>query len=317
MGGQPLASNPDLGWCRDWNPLSNNESYDKMISRANALFNILDNRGDTFTVDGFYWMQGEHDTLLNYFATIYTTNLRLLMSSVRSEVKFHPQAKTVFGKISLQYCIDNPYNIFIRPSGCGFPVFYPYIGTGQPIVRAALQTVADEDAAVEIVETSDLARTSADWVHLLPASQLTLGTRFANAATLPNRVDGSSDYDGDGVSNLNEDTNGNGNLGDDDSDGDVIPNYVDAPAVSPTPTPTPTPSPTPTPDPGDTGGGSDLVIVVNESQLQANLSAGTRLQETTSEPAPTPDIAEPTSTATPIDPPATIKHYANPRANSK
>lgn len=239
-GGQRLASvtAPATGAVSDWNVNSSNESYDKLISRYNDMRNIMLANGDMFTVDGLYWMQGESDAAKGESQVAYENNLNDLISSLKSDIGMHPGAQTALAKISTKYCTDNPWSL-VFSAGCPIEFCFvpqqpcsnlPTALAGNTNVRAALQAVADADPSVSIVETEDLPRTSVDWVHITSPGQITLGNRFADATKqfLPQRVEGSSDYDGDGVLNIDEDTNGNGNLGDDDSDSDGIPNYQDS-----------------------------------------------------------------------------------------
>lgn len=244
-GGQLLSKNgTGLGFTNDWNVGSNNESYDKLIERINDVKTMLTNQGDTYTVDGFYWMQGESDAVLgSQHGTNYETNLTNLISNLKTDVGLHPQAKIVLGKISIKYCLDNIWNWLTKPNGCNVVAAvgsnYYTANTGNTNVRNALQNYADTHDDTSIVETEDLTRTSSgqDWVHLIWSSELILGDRMANSASLPYRLNGSNDYDGDGTLNNAEDSNSNGNLGDDDTDSDGMPNYLDAPAPPPDTTP--------------------------------------------------------------------------------
>lgn len=242
----------------DWNIYSVNKSYARLKSEFNQLTQKIRDEGQTYTVDGFFWMQGETDTLQASFANSYQTNFTQFTDAIRNDFQMHPTSHIVAGKISLMRCVEMSY----PDNVCGFPLLtavspapvlanpvyaHPEHGARMQTVRNAIQYVADNDqnysVKVDTVETADIPR-GADAVHLAAAGQLELGRRFINMYALPQRVEGSNDYDGDGIPNPEEDKGrgatcplivwgvtinaaNNGNLGDDDSDCDGYPDYLD------------------------------------------------------------------------------------------
>ncbi len=261
-GFQSLAPSNSVFIPFDWNINSVNKSYARLKNEFSLLTQKIKAEGQTYTVDGFFWMQGETDTLQPSYSAAYQTYLTDLTNAARTDFQMHPASHIVAGKISLKKCVETSYPN--TGNYCGFP----YLGSLDPIglapvnylwtlhgarhkvVRNAMQYVADHDddkvVKMDVVETADLVRGS-DNVHLSATSQIELGRRFVNMYTLPKRVEGSNDYDGDGILNNLEDTGtsacnlvgtqqgltgggskaSNANLGDDDCDGDNYPNYLD------------------------------------------------------------------------------------------
>lgn len=237
-GLQRLIETPNntFGGHADWNPNSVGESYDQLKLKKSQLENIMQANGDKYTMDGFYWVQGESDAVKGTSTSSYQSNLSLLLNSVKQDLGMHPESINVLGKISGQFCLTNVYNLIYNPEGCGVVLCVIHVhpcsseamlAEGNANVRQAIQNVADSDPKTFVVETEDLERVS-DFVHMNAAAQLTLGKRMSNSNfELPYRLEGSNDYDGDGILNEDEDANGNANLGDDDFDLDLIPDYLD------------------------------------------------------------------------------------------
>lgn len=259
-GFQPLAQSTGPFVPYDWNINSNNKSYDRLKEEFAELTNYIRSEGSTYTVDGFFWLQGGTDTLQKSMADQYESNFRDLVQQVKTDFEFHPDARFVSGLPSLHNCVrgsyplgpgeycGGPYGRQVSPSLVFEDVFYahPLYELKQKTVRDAIQSVADDDPIVEVVDTIDLSR-AWDWIHENYLGQIEIGKRFANMYELPMRVDSSSnaslltDYDNDGIKNADEDTGrgtdcandfpyteaGNSNLGDDDTDCDGYPNYLD------------------------------------------------------------------------------------------
>ena len=233
-----------------------NKSYDRMKTEFNALTNYLKSTNKKYTVDGFYWYQGGTDALQQSYTDQYEQNLRDLITRSKTDFQFSSNAHFVMAKFSLRDCYEKSYPL--TGDYCGFP----YMGQLDPLtvapdfytahsigwnrmeqVRGIIQKVADDDnngvMKVDAVEDGDLTR-AGDRIHLNEASNIIMGQRFVsmfNPAYQPSTP--SSDYDGDGIINNNEDvgrgagcqlpysTQNNSNLGDDDSDCDGYPNYID------------------------------------------------------------------------------------------
>jgi hypothetical protein len=256
----------------DWNVNSTNKSYDRLKSEYAKLTSyITDDLQSKYTVDGIFWNQGGTDTIQDSYANAYEENLRDLVNAMRTDFQLHPDAHIVTAKINYQWCVDWSYPL--TGNYCGLPwgrslepsveFVFEEVLSGQAgeihpdymkrheTVRDAIQAIADEYDWVDTLEKADQERGS-DNLHYNEVGQITLGKRFANMYRMPYRVDGNSvvvgsqtrtstDYDGDGVLNSQEDTGAksctgtedggvnanNGNLGDDDCDNDGYPNYLD------------------------------------------------------------------------------------------
>lgn len=238
-----------------------NKSYQRMKTEFKALTTYLHDNNMTYTVDGLYWIQGGTDALQDSYASQYQTNFTNFVNFAKTDFQLQPTAHIVAAKMSLMQCLNNSYPTTIY-NYCGFP----YAQAVDPLtfadltvghanfarrltqVRGALQTVADNDPKVDVVEMNDIP-ISNDYIHDSEQGNIIFGRRFANMYKLPYRLEGSNDYDGDGIPNNLEDTGrgaqcpltydaaynannntnpaNNGNLGDDDSDCDGYPNYLD------------------------------------------------------------------------------------------
>lgn len=228
-----------------------NKSYQRIITEFNELTGYLHSIGKSYTVDGLYWLQGGTDALQDSFANQYQANFTNFVQSAFIDFQLHPMAKIVIGKMSLKDCLENSYPLTIYQY-CGFPyaasvdplafedlaVAHTRFAGRMSLVRNAQQAVADSDNRITIFDMNDIAMSN-DHIHNSEVGNIDAGRRFINMYKLPPRFDGSSDYDGDGISNKNEDNGrgascqlpynatNNGNLGDDDTDCDGFPDYLD------------------------------------------------------------------------------------------
>lgn len=257
--------------------IGRNKSYCKLKSEFASLTNYIKNDlGAKYTVDGFFWTQGGTDTIQQEYTDAYQQNFTNLVNSAKNDFQLHPNAHFVAAKIGYQWCVDQSFPL--EGNYCGIPwgkklepniefVFDEiFSGQGNTVhpayverlnkVRQSLQNVADLPGNdwVDVMEIEDNPRSN-DNLHYNEIGQLNIGKRFTNMYKMPYRVDGASftdangrlrtplDFDGDGISNSQEDTGNrpcenttvtgwsnfnNGNLGDDDCDGDGFPNYLDA-----------------------------------------------------------------------------------------
>ncbi|MDQ5913398.1 MAG: hypothetical protein QG623_16, partial [Patescibacteria group bacterium] len=82
VGAVPLAIDNSTPF--DWNVNSTNESYQRLKDRAGKLFEDIEAQGSKYSVDGFYWIQGESDSN-NAFADLYEQNLRDLVAAAKTD----------------------------------------------------------------------------------------------------------------------------------------------------------------------------------------------------------------------------------------
>lgn len=134
-----------------WNP--NGPLYKKYIKgEANKALSLLKKQGYKYSVDGFYWMQGESDMTASA-APSYKSNLQKFIKSVRSNFK-NPKLKIVIG----------------RPNHPSAPAKY------RKMVRDAQASVAKSTPNVTLVNTDDLKLV--DYWHYSGKGEIELGQRF-------------------------------------------------------------------------------------------------------------------------------------------
>ena len=137
----------------DWNPADPGiNEYDRLLTTLNNAIAALA-PGDTFTVRGMAWMQGERDTNSQVNANNYETNLTNFISQVRSDV----------GVADLSFSVGQLGPTVGRPAW--------------PIVQNAQAAVAARDENVSLVITSAIPLS--DGIHFTSAGQQTLGNQFA------------------------------------------------------------------------------------------------------------------------------------------
>ena len=134
-----------------WNP--NGPLYKKYIKgETTKALRELEKKGHRYSVDGFYWMQGESDMTASA-APKYKTNLQKFIKAVRKKYK-NPKLKFIIGRANY-------------PSA---PAKY------RKMVRDAQSNVAKNTPNVSIVNTDDLKLV--DYWHYGSKGQIELGQRF-------------------------------------------------------------------------------------------------------------------------------------------
>ncbi len=137
---------------KSWNPKTGT-LYNQYIKKETAkALAKLEKQGYKYSVDGFYWMQGESD-MTAAAAPSYKNNLKLFIAAVRKNTK-NPRLKFVIG----------------RPNNPKSPAKY------RAMVRSAQLSVSHSVPNVSLVNTDDLKL--ADFVHYNSESQIKLGKRF-------------------------------------------------------------------------------------------------------------------------------------------
>lgn len=233
----PFDWNPDVANNgQPDNPQRSDKAYRHLISAYNELTTELRNEGKSYTVDGFFWYQGETDTLDTYYANLYKQNFETLVNRAREDMHMHPNAHFVARKFNMKYCRDNANDPFSSTGNyCGFSWFtriegitpqnflqmfetrpfdvIPLNADRTRTVRQAMQDVADKYEWVDVMETDPGSDFAGDYVHLLAGSQLARGREIYNMYKQPYRpalsvVDLATrnDYDRDGLDNTQEDT---------------------------------------------------------------------------------------------------------------
>lgn len=155
VGGTDLAAywNPGTG---DGDPTAG-EGWTVFVQTIRGAEAALDAAGEPWRWAGLAWMQGESDAIYAATADAYAANLAQFVTRVREETG-EPALPVAVGLISCD----------------GLCVY-------GDTVRAAQQAVADADAAIVTVETSDLPRNVDDPWHTDGPSTRVLGQRFAQA----------------------------------------------------------------------------------------------------------------------------------------
>ena len=125
----------------------------------------LEASGTPYRIEGVFWLQGENDAGKEVSARSYEDNLRNLIASYRRELD-SPDLPFVIGQINSRYG--------------------RFREEGPAIVRAAMETVADDTANTAIIRTvasppwDDFPKHD-DNVHYNTAGQIAWGTAFAQA----------------------------------------------------------------------------------------------------------------------------------------
>lgn len=170
----PLASDPNNSF--DWNINSTNEGYQRLKDRASTLFSDIESQGATYSVDGFYWVQGEDDAHNTNFANQYEQNLRDFIDAARTDLGMAPNAPFVIGQTDVSEANEVVYG-GSDPNCQTQPCIDAEANNST--VREAQAAVASDTPNVEIVDTAPMPRTGLK-IHLSNVGQLELGTQFAN-----------------------------------------------------------------------------------------------------------------------------------------
>lgn len=245
-GFQALAQTVTTFVPYDWNPdVANNgqadvpnrsdKAYRHLISAYNELTSKLNSENKKYTVDGFFWLQGETDSLDTGYSSLYEQNFDLLVNRVKEDTHLHPKAHFVARKFNMKKCLDNSGDPFNSPVNyCGFAWFtqlqgitpqnflgmfeasayevMPLNANRARTVREAMQNVADKYEWVDIMETDPDSDFANDYVHMVASGQLLNARRMLNMYSLPYKasitdpLSKRNDYDSDGILNPQEDT---------------------------------------------------------------------------------------------------------------
>ena len=139
---------------KDWNPVYGSIYKKYMNDEIDKALRQIRLQGSTYSVDGFYWTQGESD-MNAAGAAGYEQSLKAFIASVRNK----------FGKPNLKFIIARSN----YPSA-----EEPY----RSIVRKAQSHVANITPNVLWVDTDDIKLS--DFVHYDSNGEFLLGQRFAN-----------------------------------------------------------------------------------------------------------------------------------------
>lgn len=82
----------------DWNPNGTGAQYNAFKSKAKAALQSLSNANLSPTIAGMLWMQGETDARIESYAINYGTNLKNLITAVRTDFNA-PDMQFVVGRI--------------------------------------------------------------------------------------------------------------------------------------------------------------------------------------------------------------------------
>jgi hypothetical protein len=152
-------------------PAGKNNEYTALIRRVKAGLADLDKQGRRYSVEGFFWMQGESDALDRHntpdsteqSGAMYETNLRTLITKVRTDLQL-PGLPVFIGRL---------------PSNLVSTVFHGNTFSNAPLVIAGQNAVAnDPEMNTHIIGTDDL-KLRKDNLHYDTEGQLELGRRFA------------------------------------------------------------------------------------------------------------------------------------------
>jgi hypothetical protein len=145
---------------RDWDPARPGYLYDRMLARVRAGIARLRLTSDSpVELSGFFWMQGEADSMHARWASAYADNLAGLIRALRRDLHA-PALPFVLGRIT-----------DLRRDS---PAHFPFSG----IVRRAQGGVARTVPSTYMVKTDDLERSRVVSIHFSSRGTYELGRRF-------------------------------------------------------------------------------------------------------------------------------------------
>jgi hypothetical protein len=223
----------------DWHPDSPGQrSYYHLKENYALLTDYLNDNNMKYTVDGFFWLQGETDTLDTDWTNQYEANFDYLVNRVKEDMHLHPSAHFVARKFNLRNCTDNAYPAVGNYCGAAYAldidgatplnilssltvnalISIPLNNERIRTVRDGMQRVSDKYDWVDMLETDDDQPFYNDHIHLNATAQLKTGERMAKMYKQPFYHTGADqcvspsslnlkvdDYDCDGVVNTQED----------------------------------------------------------------------------------------------------------------
>ena len=145
---------------RNWHPQAAGREagtlYHRLIATVRDALRALDQRGETWELAGFVWMQGEHEAGISpTMADDYDTLLTGLMRAIRGDLKA-PNLPVLIGEVnSHSWAFGN-------------------------VVRRKQAEVCRQDGNAVLVMTTDLSRAgSGGAAHFDADGMMELGVRFA------------------------------------------------------------------------------------------------------------------------------------------
>ncbi|MBD0831624.1 sialate O-acetylesterase [Aestuariibaculum sediminum] len=147
------------GLARDWKSPGQGGIYDHMVTDLKKAIKDLKDKGNSITIRGFIWIQGESDGDSNDNANAYKANLRRLIEDLRSEVVKNPKLKVILG-------VDEQHGFMVE----------------RPQVVEAQKSIAESDE--NITFSSMYALPKADATHLTTKGLIEHGHRLFNAYQL-------------------------------------------------------------------------------------------------------------------------------------
>jgi len=203
VGGTAIRQSSRL----DWNPASEDELYDLLLTTVADAITDLVSKGYTVELRGIFWMQGEADSATPESGTQYTALLQNFLAALRADLG-EPTLPVYLGEILETADV-----------------------AGNAQLRASQQAVADADDTVVLIHTEGFELR--DYEHLAEAGYFRLGESFAQAylGASPLEVDFGTDaadiltagegaelYAGPGDDTLTASTGGNALFGEEGAD---------------------------------------------------------------------------------------------------
>ncbi len=139
----------------NWSP--GQYHYKEMMKVFSAATNSL--AGESYVVEGFFWMQGEGDSINEERSSAYYSNLTAMVSSLRTDFEA-PDMRMVLGRIGASLPTNN----------------YPYAD----VVRTDQVNYATSNALVDWIDT-DSFPLQRDDTHYLSPGYIEMGTLMADA----------------------------------------------------------------------------------------------------------------------------------------
>ena len=158
-GASPLAT--------DWNSQTPGPLWSHWVSDVTDALGDIITRGDQVRLQGFFWMQGENDALVQSYADAYETNFNNLLDDITTTL-----SNVGFDSSNLRFVTGL---ILDRTNATSNP--WPYSVT----VRDAQKNVMDSRLRSDWFETNDIPNTDGHYgLPDDPSGVYTLGQRFVD-----------------------------------------------------------------------------------------------------------------------------------------
>jgi len=159
----------------DWRP--GGALFADLVARTRALLAWAAARGDSPSIGGIFWVQGEADALRADESAAYRANLVAFVSALRTALPVSPVAPFVIGETTIA-----PWVHYDERIGACVPADCKALLAQDAEVRAAQVAAAAGLRSVYLTDTAGLPRSTIQ-LHLSSVGELDLGAAFARISS--------------------------------------------------------------------------------------------------------------------------------------